>query len=193
MLFMGQEFAASTPFMYFTDHPEELGALVTEGRRKEFSGFSIFHDDRLRESIPDPQAESTFTGSKLRLEERERNAGIYTLYTRLLAMRREDEVLRHNDRQKTHASAISAEIVAVHRWWGTAQRLMIANFGPEVELPVSETEAFAPIYNRPWKVLLSTTDEAFGGSRDVPQIAGLLGDRVLTVPARSALIFAVAD
>ncbi len=81
MLFMGQEFAASTPFLYFTDHPEELGKLVTEGRRKEFSGFGIFHDENLRESIPDPQAESTFLSSKLRLEERQRHEGIYALYT----------------------------------------------------------------------------------------------------------------
>lgn len=192
MLFMGQEFAASTPFLYFTDHPEELGKLVTEGRRKEFAGFDIFHDDFLRESIPDPQAEETFTGSKLRLEERERNAGIYALYRELLRMRREDEVLQHNDWQKTHAFALTAEMVAVQRWWGTKQRLMLANFGPEVRLSVQDVEAFAPFASRPWKLLLSTTDEAYGGSGEVPDLAGVLEERVVTVPARSALVFAIA-
>jgi maltooligosyltrehalose trehalohydrolase len=193
MLFMGQEFAASTPFLYFTDHPEELGKLVTEGRRKEFSGFHMFHDEQLRDSIPDPQAESTFRGSKLRLEERERNAGILALYREMLRMRHEDEVLRHNDRLKSYASAVTAEIVAVHRWWGTGQRLLIANFGPEVALKVSDVEAFAPFHERPWKVLLSTSDEAFGGSGDAVAVSGLLGDRTVTIPARSAVVFAVAD
>ena len=47
LLFMGQEWAASTPFLYFTDHPEALGRLVTEGRRQEFSGF---------EAVPRPGA-----------------------------------------------------------------------------------------------------------------------------------------
>jgi maltooligosyltrehalose trehalohydrolase len=191
MLFMGQEFAASTPFLYFTDHPEELGKLVTEGRRQEFSGFNIFDDPALRESIPDPQAESTFLSSKLRLEERERNTGILELYRQLLALRRDDDVLKHNDRMKSHASAISAELVAVHRWWGMQQRLLLANFGPELELKVRDIEAFAPVYFRPWNLMLSTTDEAFGGSGEAPVLNGVMGDRIVTVPARSALIFKV--
>ncbi len=49
LLFMGQEFAASTPFLFFTDSPRELGRLVTEGRRAEFAGFRAFADpDRAR-------------------------------------------------------------------------------------------------------------------------------------------------
>ncbi len=45
LIFQGQEWAASTPFLYFTDHNEELGRLVTEGRRKEFKGFAAFADE----------------------------------------------------------------------------------------------------------------------------------------------------
>lgn len=191
MLFMGQEFATSTPFLYFTDHPEELGKLVTEGRRAEFAGFSIFDDPALRESIPDPQKESTFLSSKLRLDERERNAGILRLYRRLLALRREDEVLRHNDRMKSHASAISAEMVAVHRWWGMKQRLLLANFGPEAQLTVRDIEALAPMHMRPWNLVLSTADETFGGSGEQPVLSGVLGQRSIIVPARSALIFTI--
>ena len=61
---MGQEWAASEPFLYFTDHNEELGRLVTEGRRKEFEHFSAFAE-RNRETIPDPQRVETFLRSKL--------------------------------------------------------------------------------------------------------------------------------
>ncbi len=69
MLFMGQEWNASTPFQFFTEHNDELGRLITQGRRKEFRHFAEFADPELRETIPDPQAPSTFENSKLRWEE----------------------------------------------------------------------------------------------------------------------------
>ena len=62
---MGQEWAAPEPFLFFTDHNEELGRLVTEGRRKEFSHFSAFADTGNHEIIPDPQKIETFLRSKL--------------------------------------------------------------------------------------------------------------------------------
>src|SRR5260370_33168884 len=72
LLFMGQEWAASTPFLFFTDLDPRLGQKVTEGRRKEFKHFSAFSDARERERIPDPQAQSTFLAIRLIWEERER-------------------------------------------------------------------------------------------------------------------------
>ena len=65
LLFMGQEWAAPEPFLFFTDHNEDLGRLVTEGRRKEFSGFSAFADSGNHATIPDPQMTETFLRSKL--------------------------------------------------------------------------------------------------------------------------------
>ena len=69
MLFMGQEWATTSPFLYFCDHNEQLGPLITEGRRREFSGFSGYKDHESLERIPDPQAKETFQQSKLRWEE----------------------------------------------------------------------------------------------------------------------------
>ena len=61
MLFQGEEWAASTPFLYFTDHQDpELGRLVSEGRRREFASFGWAPDD-----IPDPQSPKTFEQSQL--------------------------------------------------------------------------------------------------------------------------------
>ncbi len=65
LLFMGQEWAAPEPFLFFTNHHDELGRLVTEGRRKEFARFSAFSDPANRKSIPDPQQPETFRRSKL--------------------------------------------------------------------------------------------------------------------------------
>ena len=86
LLFQGQEWGASTPFQFFTDHADELGQKVSEGRRKEFEGFSGFEGD-----VPDPQDEETFKRSKLQWDEQKRapHTGILALYRRLLALRRE--------------------------------------------------------------------------------------------------------
>jgi len=70
MLFMGEEFAASTPFQYFCDFGGDLGQAVSRGRREEFGRFAAFADEDARSRIPDPNAESTILASKLRWAER---------------------------------------------------------------------------------------------------------------------------
>jgi maltooligosyltrehalose trehalohydrolase len=70
LLFMGEEWAASTPFLFFCDFEPGLATLVTEGRRREFEAFPQFADPAVRATIPDPVAEGTFAASRLRWEER---------------------------------------------------------------------------------------------------------------------------
>ncbi len=70
MLFMGEEFAASTPFMFFCDFGPELALSVSNGRRHEFKRFAAFADPAAVARIPDPNAESSFIGSKLNWQER---------------------------------------------------------------------------------------------------------------------------
>jgi 1,4-alpha-glucan branching enzyme len=65
LLFMGEEFAADTPFLFFCDFGKDLAAAVTNGRRSEFSRFARFSDPELRARIPDPNAQETFFQSKL--------------------------------------------------------------------------------------------------------------------------------
>ena len=65
LLFMGEEWAAPEPFLFFSDLGPDLGPLVSEGRRREFARFPEFADPATRERIPDPQAESTFRRSSL--------------------------------------------------------------------------------------------------------------------------------
>jgi maltooligosyltrehalose trehalohydrolase len=87
---MGQEWAASTPFLFFTDHRPDLGRLVTEGRRNEFSRFAAFADPVVRTTIPDPQDAATFERSRLVWEECERpeHRATLDLYRALLRLRR---------------------------------------------------------------------------------------------------------
>lgn len=64
LVFMGDEWAADEPFLFFTDFHDELAEKVCEGRRKEFEGFTAFADQSQRDRIPDPNAESTFVRSR---------------------------------------------------------------------------------------------------------------------------------
>ena len=89
MLFMGEEWAAGTPFLYFCDFTGELAQAVTQGRRAEFGRFARFADPAVRDRIPDPNAPDTFARSKLDWGERARepHAAWLALYRDLLRRR----------------------------------------------------------------------------------------------------------
>ena len=91
LLFMGEEFGAATPFLFFCDLGPELAQAVTEGRRREFARFARFADPAARAGIPDPNDPETFTRSKLDWACRPRmpHARWLALYRDLLALRRE--------------------------------------------------------------------------------------------------------
>jgi maltooligosyltrehalose trehalohydrolase len=90
MLFMGEEFAASTPFLFFCDFGPEMALAVAQGRRREFKRFAAFADDAAVAAIPDPGSEQTFEASKLRWEERAQAP-----HRERLALMRELLSLRH--------------------------------------------------------------------------------------------------
>lgn len=96
LLFMGEEFGASTPFLFFCDFAGDLAAAVTNGRRDEFARFSKFSSPDVRERIPDPNAESTFLKSKLDWQSLQ--GRVHTewlqLYRELLAVR-QSKVVPH--------------------------------------------------------------------------------------------------
>ena len=115
LLFMGQEWAASTPFLFFTDHHEELGKLVTAGRRNEFSQFAAFNDPSRRAGIPDPQALDTFERSRLQWNEAMAppHAGVLQLYRRLLAIRGGNPAWQERSRDSYRVDLIDDHTLAL--------------------------------------------------------------------------------
>ncbi|WP_245315612.1 malto-oligosyltrehalose trehalohydrolase [Bradyrhizobium yuanmingense] len=92
MLFMGEEAAAETPFLFFADWTGEAAELTREGRRKEFSHFKAFATPETRAGIPDPCDERTFRASKLdwtSIEQSPSGTRFRALTTQLLTIRRE--------------------------------------------------------------------------------------------------------
>jgi malto-oligosyltrehalose trehalohydrolase len=135
LLFMGEETASRTPFLFFTDHHHDLADAVREGRRQEFAGFAEFADPEQRERIPDPNAPETFAASVPRPESTER----FALYQRLIALRLTEIIPRLAGTVSLGAKAIGPKAVSACWRMGDGSRLtIITNLGAEavsVETP----------------------------------------------------------
>jgi maltooligosyltrehalose trehalohydrolase len=138
MLFMGEEFGAATPFLFFCDFDGDLARAVREGRRKEFAAFERFRDPQAREKIPDPLAELTFLASKLRWEDLDKPQHSRCLqhYRGLLAARARHIVPRLGERPPEASFRIEGDSGLACTWTLDGARLHLrANFGDrEVEL-----------------------------------------------------------
>lgn len=156
LIWMGQEWAASTPFLFFTDHNPELGRLVTEGRRKEFARFTAFSG----ETVPDPQDPATFARSKLPWEERAQqpHGGVLALYTDLLALRRSHPALRERGRDSFSATPVSGGALLLRRRGPGDEQLMLA-----VSLAGAAEFDLGPATGGGWRVLLDSEAGAYGG------------------------------
>jgi maltooligosyltrehalose trehalohydrolase len=152
MLFMGEETGAREPFLYFTDHDEQLAALVRDGRRREFASFPGFSNEAMRTLIPDPNAQSTFDASWPSLTTDHPDAkATHDRIRELLAMRRKHLMPFLDGARSIGASAIGDN--AVRAEWRLADGstwTIAANFGTDdVSLsgtdgtPTYATDAFA--------------------------------------------------
>jgi malto-oligosyltrehalose trehalohydrolase len=133
LLFMGEEWCASTPFLFFADFGGDLALAVTEGRRREFAAWPAFADPLERERIPDPQDPATMRASVLRWDERTqpRHAAMLALYRELLALRAELIVPRLASGAHGDGFCLLGETAFEVRWrFGDGARLtLIANLG----------------------------------------------------------------
>jgi maltooligosyltrehalose trehalohydrolase len=164
LLFMGQEWCTETPFIFFTDHHDELGRAVTEGRRSEFAGFSAFGDPAVRETIPDPQAPETFAASRLRWNELadESHQRTLRLYQALLAERRTSPAMQTHDRNTVTAVALDEGTVAVWRQVPDADQIVLV-------ARLAGGEGTVRLPGR-WTTVLSTEDPAFAADGCQPSV-----------------------
>jgi maltooligosyltrehalose trehalohydrolase len=198
MLFQGQEFAASSPFLYFADHKPELAALVANGRREFLEQFPSIHE------MPAPEERRTFESCKLDWRERDANADVVAFHRELIGLRR----TMPRDRPETSTLRDDALLL---RWlpchperergaWeegrreseGSARRpparplahargdsvdlLLVINLGPELHLDPVPQPLLAPPLHKEWSVLWSTV--AVENERTLPaECAVLFGVR----------------
>ena len=169
LLFMGEEFGATTPFLFFCAFEGELASAVTQGRRNEFTRFAQFRDPAARERIPDPVAMSTFLASKLDWRQRETASGREWLdfYRSCLAVRRERIVplIASIERGGSHAEIGDRAFSVSWPMRGGGQLMLLANF----------SAASLPLPARPAATLLFATDVAtLDGIGELPACAAMV-------------------
>jgi maltooligosyltrehalose trehalohydrolase len=187
MLFQGQEFAASTPFLYFADHNPELAKLVASGRRKFLEQFPSVASPESTPCLVNPESETAFKRCQLDFAERQRHARYYALHRDLLKLRREDPVFRNPRAGGLDGAVLGAEAFVL-RFFGDNDndRLLLVNLGADLQLAHLPEPLLAPVENRAWKLLWSSEDPRYGGFGTPP-----LGDGSWRIPGHATLVLTV--
>lgn len=94
LLFQGQEFAASSPFVFFADHNSELGSTIKQGRLEFLKQFRSLANPGTQKRLPDPNDSKSFESCRLDFSERERHHAAYALHRDLLRLRHSDPVIK---------------------------------------------------------------------------------------------------
>lgn len=169
LLFQGQEFAASTPFLYFSDMPAPTSDQVREGRWEFLSQFRSLAQPEMRRSLPNPSDPETFQRCKLDHSERQKHIKHYNLFCDLIKIRREDPVFRSQRLGGVDGAILAPETFLI-RFFGEEgdDRLILFNFGKDADLEPSPEPLLAPPQDRYWKVIWSSEDSAYGGAGTPP-------------------------
>lgn len=164
LLFMGEEYAETSPFFYFVSHSEEdLIKAVQEGRKKEFESFNWKTDP------PDPQNEDTFNRSKLNWAKRQDppHSIIRNWHKELIRLRREHPILRDFNKNNIRTNVIDDEVLVLIRQNPEGNRFIfcLLNFSEReitYTLPASKCQ---------WSLLLNSTDKQWMSPdhRNTPQ------------------------
>lgn len=187
MLFQGQEFAASAPFLYFADHNPELAPLVREGRHASLKQFPSIGSVAMQKRLADPDAAETFNVCKLDWSERAANTQAVSLHRDLLRLRREDAVFAQQAARKLDGAVLGAEAFVL-RFFGEEEddRLLFVNLGRDLTCRSIADPLVAPPEDRAWRLLWASEHPDYGGS-GVPEIETKAGWRI---PGHAAVVLA---
>ncbi len=182
LLFMGEEYGETAPFQYFVSHTDpDLIEAVRKGRREEFAGF------RWADDVPDPQAETTFSNSRLNHDLRAggRHAVLVELYRELLRLRREIPALAVLARKHTETFfSEPKKVMLTHRRHDGSAVCAVFSFndqGMETALPFPPGQ---------WKRVLDTAAEQWlGDGKDSPDVLRSTGEVPLLVPPKTFVLY----
>jgi maltooligosyltrehalose trehalohydrolase len=189
MLFQGQEFAASSPFLYFADFDGDLAAAVRNGRGEFLCQFpSIVALERRGGVLADPGDPATFERCRLDFTERETHAAAYALHIDLLRMRREDAAFVAQRAGGVDGAVLSTTALALRFFTPDHldDRVIVVNLGSDLTRGSFAEPLLAPPPDHDWSVRWSSEDPSYGGggTRDP------WPDGCWAIPAESALVLA---
>jgi maltooligosyltrehalose trehalohydrolase len=165
LLFMGQEYSATTPFPFFADHTSPLSRLVHEGRRDFLAQFPAYGSPDARERIPDPADPATFEAAKLREDDRAAGAPMELMHRELIALRRADPVISRQDRFSIDGAVLGEQALALRFGGGGGEtdRLLLVNLGAASEEAVLPEPLLVPGEQSQWVALWDSDDPRYGG------------------------------
>jgi len=165
LLFQGQEFGATSPFLYFADHHPELAQAVQKGRTEFMTQFPSLTSDAAQSNLPAPHDPRTFERCTLNWEERTANRHFVALHRDLLALRRGDAAFRAQDAAALDGAVLGAELFVLR--FGASgpedERLLCVNLGADVDRGSFAEPLVAPPDGHAWDVRWSSDDPAYGG------------------------------
>jgi maltooligosyltrehalose trehalohydrolase len=159
LLFMGEEYGETAPFMFFSDYQgKELADAIREGRRKEFQDFNWTGE------VPNPQSPECFFGSKINWESRNQglNSKIAAYYKTLLGLRKKVPVLQVGKDRNIKEVKIQGKVLVIEKEKNHSKACILANLGSEPETLRIQPEGF-------WKILDSTRPEFGGTNGSLPE------------------------
>jgi maltooligosyltrehalose trehalohydrolase len=190
LLFMGQEYSATTPFPFFAEHSVELARLVHEGRRDFLAQFPAYGSAGARNRVPDPADAATFEAAKLRVEERAARSHIELMHRELLGLRREDPLIARQDRFSIDGAVLGDNAFAL-RFRGTGHvgdRLLLVNLGNGTGPVVLAEPLLVAGEGKRWLALWDSDDPRYGGCGSSSAWDGLRWQ----LPAEHASLWMVA-
>jgi maltooligosyltrehalose trehalohydrolase len=165
LLFQGEEFGATSPFVFFTDiGDEKLKEAIREGRYEFLTQFPSIAAPGVKPTLPVPTSRESFERSKLNLAERKTERPFYDLHCDLIRLRREDARF-----QKQIPGGVDGAVLGersfVLRYFGEAkdQRLLIVNLGPGHSYVPGPEPLLAPPAGLEWEMIWSSDDKQYGG------------------------------
>lgn len=169
LLFQGQEFCASAPWLYFADHAPPLASAVSRGRAEFLAQFPSLATPETQARLAPPGDRATFERCRLDATERERHAEAVALHRDLLRLRREDPVFAGERRRGVDGAVLGAEAFVLRFFGdGAADRLLLVNLGRDLVLDPAPEPLLAPAERSRWTVLWSSEDPRYGGSGTPP-------------------------
>jgi maltooligosyltrehalose trehalohydrolase len=164
MLFQGQEFGSTRPFLYFADHKPELARQVEKGRLDFLSQFESLASPEMRERLCPPQARETFAKCKLDWGEAERRHEWLALHRDLIRLRQDDDVISGRTRVGLDGSVLGEDAFLL-RYFGKGgdDRLLLFNLGRDVRRRSIPDPLVAPPAGRSWTRLWGSEHPDYGG------------------------------
>ncbi|HEX2458041.1 MAG TPA: malto-oligosyltrehalose trehalohydrolase [Vicinamibacterales bacterium] len=185
MLFQGQEFSSSKPFLFFADHHEGLRSEIRAGRGEFLSQFPSCTDPEIQAALPPPDDEETFTRCKLDFRERERQAAAYRLHQDLIALRRADPVFHQDAERRVDGAVIAASAFCLRFDAADFEtRVLIVNLGRDLDVTPLPEPLLAPPPGFQWGLQWSSEAATYGGNGQAP----LKLDGPWHIPGEAAIV-----